>query len=237
MKILLLFFLTLPLFSQALTESRQVLVGIAPSWDSSQASLSLYERKQDSWIKIEGPISARLGKNGLAWGLGIHQNHQGTEKKREGDGKSPAGMFYIGGAWGYARHIHKHPSLPYRKVTSRDLWIEDSNSPSYNQHQVLSHEPKNAWEKKAQMKQNDHAHSLKLFIAHNAPPRATPFAGSAIFFHIWREQGARATAGCTTMSEANLKALVSKIDPTKKPVYVLLPKQEYEARRSNWQLP
>ena len=51
------------------------------------------------------------------------------------------------------------------------------------------------------MKQGDDAHALKLFIAHNAPPNAVPNAGSSIFFHIWRRDGAASTAGCTTMEQ------------------------------------
>ena len=87
------------------------------------------------------------------------------------------------------------------------------------------------------MKQNDYAHALKLFIAHNAPPKAKPYGGSAVFFHIWRGGGSKATAGCTTMTPANLKKLVAWIDPTKKPVYVLLPTSEYKSKRSAWKLP
>jgi L,D-peptidoglycan transpeptidase YkuD (ErfK/YbiS/YcfS/YnhG family) len=64
-----------------------------------------------------------------------------------------------------------------------------------------------------------------------------PNAGSSIFFHIWRGGGSRATAGCTTMEEAKLRALVSRIDPTRQPLYVLLPKAEYEKYRAAWKLP
>ena len=87
------------------------------------------------------------------------------------------------------------------------------------------------------MKQNDHAHSLKLFIAHNPPPKAKPDAGSAIFFHIWRGGGSKPTAGCTTMEERNLKKLVAWVDPTKQPVYILLPLNDYKAKRTAWKLP
>jgi hypothetical protein len=39
------------------------------------------------------------------------------------------------------------------------------------------------------------------------------------------------------MAEANLKSMIARIDPTKRPVYVLLPKAEYDARRAAWKLP
>jgi len=236
MKLLLFLLLALPL--SALTEkSQQAVVSISSGWNSSHASLYLYEKHRGQWKAVSGPHQVRLGKTGSAWGLGLHKTPAGAKLKREGDRRTPAGVFYIGGAWGYAEKISKHPRLPYRRVTSRDLWVEDSNSPYYNQHRVLGHEPRLTWEKKAQMKQNDHAHSLKLFIAHNPPPKAVPNAGSAVFFHIWRRSGKSATFGCTTMPEATLKKLIAWVDPTKRPLYITLPKAEYDKKRTAWKLP
>ncbi|MDA0767515.1 MAG: hypothetical protein O3A92_11915, partial [Verrucomicrobia bacterium] len=192
--------------------STQAVVGLTSSWDSSTITVLLYQKDGDTWQKIAGPWTGRCGKTGLAWGKGIHPSLKGTTK-REGDWRTPAGVFSIGGAWGYDASIKKHPKLFYRKVTPRDLWVEDPASPHYNRHLVLDHEPSAAWEKKAQMKQDDYPHSLKLFIAHNAPPKPTPGAGSAIFFHIWRGGGAKPTSGCTTLPEPALRQLVSLINP------------------------
>jgi L,D-peptidoglycan transpeptidase YkuD (ErfK/YbiS/YcfS/YnhG family) len=178
-----------------------------------------------------------LGKSGLVWGSGLHPVPSRAVTKNEGDMRSPAGVFTIGGAWGYETSIRKHPKLFYRKVTTRDLWIEDPSSPQYNRNVIIDHDPSTPWEKKQQMKQDDPAHALKLFIAHNAPPKAVPNAGSSIFFHIWRGGGSRATAGCTTMDEGKLRSLISKIDPTRQPLYILLPKSEYAKLRPAWKLP
>ncbi|MFU8893719.1 MAG: hypothetical protein ACNA8L_08835 [Luteolibacter sp.] len=76
-----------------------------------------------------------------------------------------------------------------------------------------------------------------MFIAHNAAPDIVAGAGSSIFIQIWRADGARATAGCTTMSEDEMRKLIAKLDPTKRPVYVLLPKAEHERLREIWRLP
>ncbi len=217
--------------------SSQCVVGVAKDWNSSTVTLSTYEKRGGKWVQAAGPWQGRLGKNGLVWGLGIHPLPTGAKVKSEGDGRAPAGVFHLGGAWGYDASIRKHPRLFYRQVTSRDLWVEDPQSPSYNKHLILEREPSTSWEKKQQMKQNDYPHSLKLFIAHNAPPRVQPGAGSAIFFHIWRGGGSRATAGCTTMEEQKLRDLISWIDPGKQPIYVLLPEAEYTARKAAWKLP
>ena len=218
-------------------QSTQCLVGIAKDWNSSSVSLTLYQKNHGQWQSVSAPWNGRLGKSGLVWGLGIHALPAHVAIKQEGDGRTPAGVFRIGGAWGNDATIRKNPRLPYRQVTPRDLWVEDPASPSYNKHVILTHDPVTPWEKKQQMKQDDPAHKLKLFIAHNAAPNIRKGAGSSIFFHIWRDGGARATAGCTTMDEAKLRALIAAIDPSKQPLYVILPQSEYTKYKQQWQLP
>ena len=217
--------------------STQCLIGIANDWNSSAATLQLYQKSAGRWMPDGAAWPCRLGKNGLIWGRGIHPTPRGAATKQESDQRSPAGVFTIGGVWGYAPTIRKHPQLFYRQVTPRDLWIEDPASPQYNRNVILDHDPTTPWEKKQQMKQSDPAHALKLFIAHNAPPHVVPNAGSSIFFHIWRDDGGRATAGCTSMEATKLRALIARIDPTRQPLYILLPKAEYEQLRESWQLP
>jgi L,D-peptidoglycan transpeptidase YkuD (ErfK/YbiS/YcfS/YnhG family) len=236
--LLLLFSLTLPAFCFELpARSRQVVLGIAPDWDSSRVSLTLHERSAKGWVQVAGPWSGRLGRDGLVWGLGSHPLAAAAQVKKEGDWRAPAGVFPIGGVWGYERAIRKHPRLSYRQVTPRDLWIEDPASPSYNRNLILDHDPATAWEKKQQMKQDDPAHALKLFIAHNAPPKPVPGRGSAIFFHIWRANGTKPTAGCTTMAEDKLRQLIAWLDPGQQPLYVLLPRAEYLRLKPQWRLP
>ena len=219
-------------------DTKQLILGIAPNWNSSYVTLTRFERGAlGNWRKIES-WKGRLGRNGLAWGIGLHDIPAGARMKREGDGRTPAGIFDIsGGAWGYAPSVKKTGNLPYHQITTRSLWYEDTGSKYYNSFRLINHEPRTAAEKKAQMRQGDYAHSLKLFIAHNAPPRATPGFGSAIFFHIWRGGGSKPTAGCTTMPEANLRKMISVIDPAKKPRYVILPKSEYDSVKTHWLLP
>ena len=217
--------------------STQCLTGIADDWNSSTVTLRYYEKSGGRWIQCGDSWQGRLGKSGLVWGSGLHPLASGVITKKEGDWRSPAGVFSIGGVWGSDSAIRKHPKLFYRQVTPRDLWVEDSTSSHYNRHLILSHDPSTPWEKKQQMKQDDPAHALKLFIAHNAPPKIVPGAGSSIFFHIWRAGGGKPTAGCTTMDERKLRDFIARLDPGRKPLYVLLPKAEYDKFRAAWKLP
>jgi len=219
------------------SDSTQCLVGTAANWDSSEATLRLFDKSGGRWQQVGGSWKARLGKSGLVWGLGLHPIPEGARIKQEGDWRTPAGVFRIGGAWGYAADITRHPGMPYTQITSRDLWVEDPASPSYNSHVRLDAEPATAWEKKQQMKQDDPAHALKLFIFHNVRPAIRPGAGSSIFFHIWRADGRKPTAGCTTMSEKNLRALIAALDPARHPLFVILPEADYARLRTDWKLP
>ena len=242
MKSLLILFLTIgATFAQIPRNSTQAVVGVTSGWNSSYVTLRIYQKNNGTWQAVGAAWKGRLGSKGLAWGYGLHPAPQGQHStKREGDKRAPAGIFKIGGAYGYDPQIKKHPTLTYRQVTSRDLWVEDKTSPHYNKHLILDHNPRTTWEKKAQMRQGDYAHSLKLYIGHNdVILGGTPISGlgSAIFFHVWRGGGSKSTAGCTTMDKGKLKALISQIDPNKKPVYILLPQKEYNALRTAWRLP
>lgn len=217
--------------------SSQCVVGIADGWDSSHVTLSYFEKKGETWQQVGGEWKGRLGTKGLVWGRGIHPSPSGAVLKKEGDSRSPAGVFDLGGVWGAAKSVKKNPKTSYHQVTPRDLWVEDITSKYYNEFLTLDHDPATPWELKAQMKQDDYPQSLKMFIAHNAAPNIVANGGSSIFFHIWRREGAATTAGCTTMPEQKLRWLIATVDPSRRPLYVLLPRAEYEKLKPAWKLP
>jgi len=45
------------------------------------------------------------------------------------------------------------------------------------------------------------------------------------------------TVGCTAMEKPRLEALLGKLDPAQKPLYVLLPRGEYARVATAWGLP
>src|SRR6059058_6047968 len=71
--------------------SRQLIVIVAPTWDANHGTLGLFERAdRGKWQRRSGDVLVMLGRNGLAWGVGLHRQ---AATKREGDGRSPAGVF------------------------------------------------------------------------------------------------------------------------------------------------
>ena len=246
MKKLLFFALALffaPAFALMPPQSAQAVLGIADGWDTSHVTLSLVEKTADGqWVRTLGPIHARLGNAGLVWGRGLHTAPRGATLKREGDGRSPAGIFPIGGLWVTNKTpVKHHRGIPEVKVGPCDLWVSDPSTPHlYNRYVRLKRPASTPWELKEQMRQTDYAHSIKLLICHNTveiPGCPIPGAGSSIFFHIWRRDGAAPTAGCTAMAEADLRALIARLRPECHPVYILLPKNVYASLRNSWKLP
>lgn len=221
----------------------QAIIGITDGWNSSQVSLSMVEKdRAGNWVRVLGPIPGRLGRNGCVWGLGLHPLPTGAVIKQEGDGRSPAGVFLLGGLWTTnPTPVAHNRRIPEVKVGPNDLWVSDTSQPRlYNRYVRLNHPARTEWEKKEQMRQTDYPHSIKLLIRHNTeetPGRPIVGAGSSIFFHIWRRDGAAPTAGCTSLAEQNLRAIIARLNPAANPVYILLPRTEYARLRRAWQLP
>ncbi len=217
--------------------TRQLVVGIAPSWDASTVEVRRFERRAGgTWTAVGAAWPGRLGRKGLAWGRGLHPVPAGERTKAEGDLRSPAGVFRLGPAFGYAAEVARRPSQRYVQVGPRDLMVDDPDSPLYNRWVRLDRDPATPWELEQQMEQTDPAHSLQLFVEHNTDP-VVPGAGSAILFHNWRRDGAATTAGCTVLDPARMVDLVGWVDPDRQPLYVLLPRDTYRAVQRTWRLP
>src|ERR1051325_4452548 len=85
----------------------QLILGIAPTWNSIRGELRLFERPRGGdWKVVAGPFPVLFGKNGLAWGTGIAGQNEPGLRKKERDGRAPAGIFAIGKVFGY------EPQLP-----------------------------------------------------------------------------------------------------------------------------
>jgi len=222
-------------------QSTQLVIAVGASMDASQVQVQRYERAEVSapWSAVGAPIAARIGKNGMAWGRGLHgATPTGQRSKREGDWRAPMGTFRIGSAFGDAPAAPENTKWPYRTVTQNDLWVEDAKAKTYNQHIIVpSDRPRTDWEESQRMKMGDAAHRLKIAVEHNYGQQVQAGAGSAIFFHIWRQSGARPTSGCTAMAEANLKDLLKWLSPEGAPVYVLLDQERYRNAKAEGSLP
>ena len=215
----------------------QLLVAIAPDWNSIQGQMRMFERSRGGeWIPRSEPIAVLFGKAGLAWGTGLAgQNEKGLRKK-ERDKRAPAGVFRLGKIYTYDAQLPPGANYPFRQVTKADAWIDDPTLPDYNRFVTIP-DPANPppWFAKQEMRHHDFAYRWVVDIRHNSDP-PVPGDGSAIFFHI-RRGVTRPTAGCTSMAEGNLVRVIKWLRAARNPCYALLPAGEYAARWQAWNLP
>jgi len=214
----------------------QLIVAIAPDWNSMRGRLQLFERPHgDEWKGVSTPVPVLFGKSGLAWGSGLAGQDEPGLHKKERDGRAPAGIFGIGKVFGYDAKLPPGGDYPFHQVTEADVWSDDPRSPNYNRHILI--DPKNPPDNYTheKMRSGDFAYHWLVEIRHNSDP-PVPGAGSAIFFHIRRGVN-RATTGCTTMAEPELVKMIVWMRAARHPCYVLLPADEYEKKWRAWHLP
>lgn len=217
--------------------STQLLVCLSPDWDAPAGHLQRFARSSgEDWQPVSSPIPVTLGRNGMAWGRGLHPAVDGPGKC-EGDGRAPAGVFAITGLFGYAAagdgwtaHLH----LPYFAARPGLKCIDDPASAHYNclvdQSTVAAD-----WASCEDMLRQDRRYEAGAVVAHNtAQPQ--PGAGSCIFLHVW-ETSDTPTAGCTAMSLADMQALASWLDGERQPLLVQLPDTEFAQYQHTWGLP
>ncbi|MBL0163689.1 MAG: hypothetical protein IPP82_08660 [Xanthomonadales bacterium] len=217
--------------------SKQMILVITPYWNTSRANLRRFARQDGEWQALQAAVPVVIGKSGSAWGLGLHSPQPG-QQKREGDGRAPAGIFAIGPAFGYAPTLST--ALEYQAMTAQDYCIDVSDSPLYNQIVDSGKVGEKAITGSTEpMRRDLHAegdqrYKLGFVIQHNA--RQKPAGGSCIFAHLWKNADST-TAGCTAMSESVMRELLGWLDTAQHPLFVLLPRDEYERLREAWQLP
>jgi D-alanyl-D-alanine dipeptidase len=181
-----------------------------------------------------------VGKNGLGWGAGLVPTDtlatRGTldPVKKEGDGKSPAGVFRLGTAFGYAAQEQTGWRMPYVNLTQSVECVDDPGSKFYNR--VVDRAAVSPdWNSSEHMLLSDGLYRWGIVVDHNANP-VTPGSGSCVFMHIWLGRG-KGTTGCTAMPQEQLESLLAWLDPARKPLLVQLPFPQYEELRRHWKLP
>lgn len=207
--------------------TQQLLVVLSDDEQATTGYLHRYYKHDDQWLSVGSAIPIQLGRSGLAWGSGLHQNPPKEYQKREGDGKAPAGIFELGTAFGY----HTKPSdvqLPYRVAGQYDYYVDDVNADDYNQWVALdsSISPEQRWQSFERMRRDDHRYELGLEVEHNKSP-VIAGNGSAIFLHVWKDPQTP-TAGCTAMSKDNMLTVLQWLDPQANPLLVQVAKTQID---------
>ena len=126
-----------------------------------------------------------------------------ADKKREGDGGTPAGTHKIVGML-YRPDRMVRPADWAVPIGLGDFWSEDPDDPDYNHMVATPHRFGHECLRRA-----DSLYDLILITNWNWPD-ARPGRGSAIFVHAWRKPG-HPTAGCVGFARADLLWIAPRI--------------------------
>ena len=175
----------------------QMLVVAAFNETATDAWVSLHEKQEDgSWCMVM-TSPGYIGKNGLG-------------KTKEGDAKTPTGVFHFNRAFGIADD--PGCAIPYVKVDDDTYWSGDPREGfHYNELVNINDLPE------LDIASGDSEHIIDypyhyqycLNISYNE--EGTPGLGSAIFLHCFRP-AKPFTGGCVAIPEEHMKYVMQHVD-------------------------
>ena len=155
----------------------------------SSATVSFHQKQDGLWQQVFS-VNGRIGKNGLG-------------KTKEGDGKTPSGVYSFTQAFGVAGNPGTR--FAYTKVDQSHYWVDDSDSAYYNR-LVSTDEVQKDWDSAEHLIEMRTAYAYALALNYNST--CTPGKGSAIFLHC---DTGRATAGCISIPQAQMRQLLKTL--------------------------
>lgn len=149
----------------------------------SSATLTVHTKHNGVWTETLS-CRARAGSRGI------------TGSKREGDKKTPGGVYSFGHAFGIAGN--PGISRSYIQVNNNHYWVDDSNSSYYNK-LVDASQTGIQWSSAEHLV--DYQEAYRYAIAINYNTSCTPGTGSGIFLHC---STGRATNCCISVSQGDM---------------------------------
>jgi len=186
-------------------DGNQLITVTVDKENSTKANVSFYvKNNKGNWIMDFSTIGY-IGKNGIG-------------KIKEGDKKTPTGLYKFTTAFGTAPKPEKI-HIPYVKVNETHWLVSDSNSKYYNMFVSASKSKDGYTQTKDVNKDWDSSYGEQLYkytksykysLILNYNPENIPYKGSAIFLHCYTQDNY--TAGCIAIPEARMKYLIQKLD-------------------------
>ena len=159
----------------------------------------MYEKNEGNWSCLL-QTSGVVGKNGV------------SEKSMEGDYRTPAGIYPLGFAFG--TQPLNGLKTEYRQINSNCYWIDDPESPLYNQ---WVESGRISWKSAEHLIDYPQAYKYSVVIEYNTSP-IVPYKGSAIFLHC--SSGAY-TAGCVAVPEKEMLTILKDLDSSMSPMIII----------------
>ena len=216
------------------TNTTQLLLVTSGSWKDFEGRLQRYERRcaRAPWVPVGEPTEVMLGRHGMGWGRGLHPDDLPGPVKAEHDQRSPAGVFDLGEARGYATEPPPGTTWPFQHSGSAWRCMDNPASDAYNTFVptggMISPTP-------AGMAPREVIFDLMVFVLHNTDP-VQRGAGSCVFLHVWSKQGVP-TQGCVAMPRPALGDILAWLSLERRPVLAQMPQDVLDAVAQAWGLP
>lgn len=182
------------------SDVRQLIVVFNKLSESPTATLVALKKKKNDWVAVASPMLAGIGRKGFA--------DPGT--KREGDQKSPSGLFELGQLFCYDNNVET--KMPFLQSSPDDKWIDDPDSDDYNRH-VRGETGSRSYEK---LLLNGNDYRYCMVIEYNTQP-VIKGNGSAIFMHLSEGTSINSSAGCVVLTQSDMERLLKWMSPESNP--------------------
>jgi len=183
---------------------RQLIVVFSKLPEDSLAVLVPLEKKNNGWNMVTAAMKAGIGRNGFA----------NPGEKREGDKKSPTGLFRLGQLFCYDNTVRT--KMSFIQTTAVDKWIDDPESPDYNRF-IRGTTAAKSWEN---MKLRSNEYYYCMVIEYNVSP-VVKGMGSAIFLHLSQGDTPNAGAGCVIIQQKDMEWLLNWMTPESNPFILM----------------
>ena len=178
-------------------DAKQMLIVAAFSADATDAWISLHEKQSDGSWHMVMTSPGFIGKNGLG-------------KTREGDAKTPVGIFHFNRAFGIADD--PGCAIPYVKVDQDTYWSGDPRDGyRYNELVNLKDLPGLDLESGDSEHIIDYPYHYQYSLNISYNEEGTPGLGSAIFLHCLAP-AKPFTGGCVSIPEDHMRFVMQKVD-------------------------
>ena len=171
---------------KAAEDLEQLIIVEAHSRDGIEATVTMHEKQNGLWTEILN-VDGYLGYGGI-------------DKEREGDGKTPTGLYGLSVAFG--KKEDPGSILPYTHIDEKYWWVGDYESQYFNQ---LCHQDMEGRDWKLDPAVSEHLWDYKgynycLFVEYNT--EGAYKKGSCIFLHCIGEK--LETLGCIAVAEEDM---------------------------------
>lgn len=178
-------------------DAKQMLIVAAFSADATDAWISLHEKQSDGSWHMVMTSPGFIGKNGLG-------------KTREGDAKTPVGIFHFNRAFGIADD--PGCAIPYVKVDQDTYWSGDPRDGyRYNELVNLKDLPGLDLESGDSEHIIDYPYHYQYCLNISYNEEGIPGLGSAIFLHCLAP-AKPFTGGCVSIPEDHMRFVMQKVD-------------------------